>query len=240
MPSPFDTLPTGASPADCGTAEKLMLVGDGEFAEIAYEYFTHDSEFEVVGFAVERECRKNTERFGLPVVDFEDAGDHFPPDQHSAFVALSQTQLNRPRTRLYHATKEKGYKLATYISSHAFVWRNVEVGENCFIFENNVLQHHVKLGNNVVLWSGNHIGHRSEICDNCFISSHVVISGFCNIGSNCFLGVNSTIANNIDVAEGCFIGAGSVIAKHTKKNQIYKGERAKASSIDTLTFFKLN
>ena len=33
-----------------GKQEKLVIVGDGEFAEIACEYFTHDSPYEVVGF----------------------------------------------------------------------------------------------------------------------------------------------------------------------------------------------
>jgi hypothetical protein len=29
------------------TRKKLLIVGDGEFAEIACEYFTHDSDYEV-------------------------------------------------------------------------------------------------------------------------------------------------------------------------------------------------
>ena len=33
---------------------KLVIVGAGEFGEIAYEYFTFDSEYEVVAFAVEK------------------------------------------------------------------------------------------------------------------------------------------------------------------------------------------
>ena len=35
-----------------------MIVGDSLFAEIAYEYFTHDLPYEVVAFAVERDYRK--------------------------------------------------------------------------------------------------------------------------------------------------------------------------------------
>ena len=31
------------------------------------------------------------------------------------------------------------------------MWHNVEVGENSFIFENNVVQHRVRIGNNVIL-----------------------------------------------------------------------------------------
>jgi hypothetical protein len=29
---------------------KLIIFGNTEFAEIAYEYFTHDSDYEVVAF----------------------------------------------------------------------------------------------------------------------------------------------------------------------------------------------
>ena len=32
---------------------KLIIVGDSAFAEIAYEYFTNDSNYEVVAFSVE-------------------------------------------------------------------------------------------------------------------------------------------------------------------------------------------
>ena len=36
---------------------KLVIIGAGEFAEIAYEYFTYDSPYEVVAFAVEKKYR---------------------------------------------------------------------------------------------------------------------------------------------------------------------------------------
>ena len=81
----------------------LVLVGDSLFAQIAYEYFTHDSPYDVVAFAVEREYRRRDELFGLPVVDFESIAERFPPDEHSAYVALVYTQLNRLRTRLADA-----------------------------------------------------------------------------------------------------------------------------------------
>ncbi|MBA2460768.1 MAG: hypothetical protein H0V45_03210, partial [Actinobacteria bacterium] len=35
----------------------VVIVGDGEFGEIAYEYFLHDSLYQVVAFSVEREFR---------------------------------------------------------------------------------------------------------------------------------------------------------------------------------------
>src|SRR5688572_15535762 len=87
---------------------KIIIVGDGETAELAYEYFTHDSPHEVVAFSVENQYSKRKELFGLPVVPFEEIDNVYDPSAHEAFVAISYAQLNRVRTRLYRATKEKG------------------------------------------------------------------------------------------------------------------------------------
>lgn len=204
----------------------LVIIGAGEFAEIAFEYFTHDSEYEVVAFSVEKKYLDKKELFGLPVVPFEELEKLYDPKRYAAFVAITYTQLNRVRTRLYKETKNKGYKIISYLSSRAFIWRNVEIGENCFIFENNVLQYHVKIGNNVILWSGNHIGHRTVIRDNCYISSHVVISGYCEIGENSFLGVNACLNDRIKIAEDSIIGSGAVVVKNTEPGKVYVGNPA--------------
>jgi sugar O-acyltransferase (sialic acid O-acetyltransferase NeuD family) len=191
--------------------EKLVLIGDSAFAEIAYEYFTYDSEYEVVAFAVEKQFIKRTQLFGLPIVPFEELEDIYPPGKHKFFAANVYTQRNKLRARLYNEAKAKGYTPASYISPNAFIWRNVEIGEHCFIFENNVVQPFAKIGSNVILWSGNHIGHHSVIKDHCFISSHVVISGFVEIGQYCFVGVNATVANNLKIGDNCIVGAAALV-----------------------------
>jgi len=219
--------------------KKLIIVGDGEFAQIAYEYFTYDSDYEVVAFSVENDYLNKNELYGKPVVSFENLENFYSPDDYKVFVAVTYTKLNRVRKKLYNLAKEKGFSFANYISSHAFVWQNAEIGENCFIFENNVIQPFTKIGNNLVLWSGNHIGHRSVIKDNCYISSHVVISGYCEIGENCFIGVNSTLADNIKIAKDCFIGAGAFINKNTDEGKIYPGISAEPAKVESLRFFKI-
>lgn len=212
---------------------KLAIVGDGEFAEIACEYFTHDSDYEVAGFAVERAYLKKDRLFDKPVVAFEDIERTFAPAEHDVFVAIPYTQLNRVRARLCAASKARGYSLATYVSSAAFVWQNVEIGENCFIFEANVVQYSVRIGNHVVLWSGNHIGHRSVIEDDCFVASHAVISGYCRIGAGSFVGVNCTLRENITVGREAVIGAGAVVVKDVADRQVVRGNPATPAETDS-------
>lgn len=219
--------------------KKLVLIGDSAFAEIAYEYFSKDSDYEVVGFTVEGNYLKKERLFGLPVVPFERVESYFSPNEHDVFAALVYTNLNRLRTRLASLAKAKGYRLASFVSPKAFLWPNVVIGEHCFIFEDNTVQPFVRVGNNVVLWSGNHIGHHSEIKDNCFIASHAVISGFCEIGENSFIGVNATFANNLKIGKDNWIGPGFAIMKDTPDGAFFKAKQPLAAEISSLDFFKV-
>jgi sugar O-acyltransferase (sialic acid O-acetyltransferase NeuD family) len=205
---------------------QLVIVGDSLFAEIAHEYFQHDSPYQVVAFSVERDYRKRNRFRGLPVIAFEELGEALQPSECSVFVAITYLQLNRLRTRLMEAARRKGFPLASYVSSHAFVWRNVELGEHCFIFEDNTVQPFVRIGRNCVLWSGNHIGHHSSIGDNVFVSSHVVISGSVRIGDNSFLGVNSTLVNDIIVGEDVWLGPDVVITRDVEPNTVWRPPRS--------------
>jgi sugar O-acyltransferase (sialic acid O-acetyltransferase NeuD family) len=146
-------------------------------------------------------------------------------------------KLNRNRMRFYDEAKARGYALANYVSSRAFVWPNVRLGDNVFIFENNVVQPFVEIGSNVVLWSGNHIGHHSRVGSHCFISSHVVVSGFCDIGEACFFGVNSTVGNNVKVGRDCLVGAGALVVKDTGDARLFKGPATAPEAESTLAKF---
>ena len=218
---------------------KLVIIGAGEFAEIAYEYFSHDSSYEVVAFSVDKEYLNVPTLGGVPVIPYEELPQLYPPSGYKVFVAIPSTKLNRLRTSFYLDLKSKGYGFATYISSNAFVWRNAKIGENTFIFEGNVIQPFVTIGNNCILWSSNHIGHRTVVHDNVFISSHAVISGYCQIKENCFIGVNSTFADYVVVGKNSFIGAGAVILKNTQEDKIYQGIAAHEAKVSSLRFHKL-
>jgi len=206
--------------------KKVVIFGTGDIGQLANFYFTHDSPFEVVAFTVDADYITDKELLGLPILSFENISRHYPPNKYDMFVALSYRNNNRLRAQKFLAAKEKGYTLISYVCSKSVLWGDTEIGENCFIFENQTIQPFVKIGNNVVIWSGNHIGHHSSIGDHCFISSHVVISGHVKINPYCFLGVNSTIRDGITVAKDCVIGAGAVIVKDTAEKGVYIGKAA--------------
>jgi sugar O-acyltransferase (sialic acid O-acetyltransferase NeuD family) len=199
---------------------KVVLFGTGSFAQVVHFLLTHDSEHEVVAFTVNEDHLKEREVMGLPVVPFETLEREYPPDAFKMFVAVGYKNLNKVRAGICDAARAKGYQLITYISSKCTYWGE-EIGDNCFIFEDNTIQPFVRIGNDVVMWSGNHIGHHSRIGDHCFITSHVVISGHVEAAPYSFFGVNATVRDSVQIGESCIIGAGSLIMKSTGDKEVY-------------------
>jgi sugar O-acyltransferase (sialic acid O-acetyltransferase NeuD family) len=157
--------------------KKVVIFGTGAFAEVAYFYFKNDSQFEIVAFTENKEFMKKEKLYDLPIIPFEEIENIYPPSQYQLFIAVVYTKTNKIRERIFNEAKSKKYTLMSYVNSKAIIWGEIDMGENCFILENVVIQPFVKIGNNVIMWSGNHIGHHSIIGDHCFITSHVVVSG---------------------------------------------------------------
>jgi sugar O-acyltransferase (sialic acid O-acetyltransferase NeuD family) len=200
---------------------QVVIFGVGDFARLAAIYLRDDSDHEVVAFAVDEQYIEAPEIVGVPVVAAERLRETHPPDRYKTFVAIGFSKVNRARAAVYDRLTAEGYECITYVHSSVHRWPETEIGTNCFVFEENVVQPFVRLGNDVILWSGNHIGHDSAIGDHCFIASHVVVSGNCTIGERCFIGVNATLRDGIAIADDCVIGAGAVILSDTEPGSVY-------------------
>jgi len=219
--------------------KNLVIFGFGDIAQLAHYYFSTDSEYNVVAFTIDGAYIVEHQFCDLPVIPFEDIHNHFPPESNDFFVALSYSKLNAVRKEKYLAAKQLGYRLASYISTHATVLNQQSIGENCFILEDNTIQPFVKIGNNVTLWSGNHIGHHSTIKDHCFIASHVVISGGVEIAEQCFIGVNATLRDHIKIGERSVIGAGALLLADADAEGVYIGNTTERSKVPSSKLRKI-
>ena len=115
--------------------KNLVIFGTGDIAQLAHYYFTNDSDYTVVAFAVDSDYLTVNEFCGLPVIVFEDIVEKFSPNEYVLFIALSYTKVNSIRKSKYLTAKELGYQLASYISSRASILNSDSIGDNCFILE---------------------------------------------------------------------------------------------------------
>jgi sugar O-acyltransferase (sialic acid O-acetyltransferase NeuD family) len=213
------------------TGKKVVLFGTGDFARVASVYLAKDSPYDVVAFTVHEAFLKQPDLLGKPVAPFERLEELYPPDRYAMFVAIGFSRINKARAEIYDACKAKGYELISYINSKAVHWGEITYGDNCFVFENNVLQPFVRLGNDVILWSGNHVGHDATIGDHCFITSHTVISGNVQVGPYCFIGVNATLRDGVKIGAESVIGAGALVLQDLPPMAVCKGTAAEVSRV---------
>ena len=218
---------------------KVVIFGCGRGAEVAARYLSADSEHEIVGFTVEAPYLAANSFRGVPLVDFARLEHRFPPEEFRLFAPLGYQGMNALRAEKYLEGKRRGYAFISYVSSKVATHDRLQVGENCFILENNSINFDVQIGNNVVAWSGSQIGDESVIGDHVWLSSHVVICGGVTVGERSFLGANCTVTDGIRIADRTYIGAATLVSKSTKEGAVHITEGSKPVGIDSRQFFAL-
>lgn len=210
----------------------LVIFGASAFAEMAHYYFSRDSEYRVAGFTVDNSFLKEGQFKGLPVVAFESLTDSFPPSDYDLFVAMGMQKQNTQRAEKTLQGTQRGYRLASFLSSKARVAPDIRIEPNTMIMEYAFIQPFVTIGRNTVIWSSTTVGFNSVIGNHCWIVC-ATMGESVTIGDNSFIGLNATIAPFVNVAPRNIIGAGAVILRDTEADQIYRGiasQSARASS----------
>ena len=83
-------------------AKKLIIYGNGEIADLAQYYFTHDSNYAVCAFVVDDEFHNTDSHNDVPLSKLSDVLKAYPPNEYEMFVALSYTKLNANRKEKYN------------------------------------------------------------------------------------------------------------------------------------------
>lgn len=214
------------------SSKKLVIFGTGEIGELAKYYFSVDSDYEVVAFCADDDYVDSDTFLDLPLVKLSELEDKYPASEYNVHVALSYNKLNKIREEKYNEIKNRGYVMPSYICSKSIYWDDLNIGDNCFILENQTIQPTVKIGNNVMIWSGNHLGHGSIIHDHSYISSHVVISGHCEIGERTFLGVNATIKDFTKIGNDVFIAMDASVVSNIEDDGMVLGAKSESYKAD--------
>ena len=218
---------------------KVILFGTGRGADVAYRFLKRDSGHEVCGFTTDRRYFRDDKFHDLPVVPFEEVEERFSPAQYKMLVVLGYQGMNALRAEKYLAAKAKGYGFISYVNSAFYRAEDLNIGENCFILDNQSISLDVKIGNNVVMWSSNHIGDLSTIADHNWLASNVTVAAEVNVEPYCFLGIGATVGNKLTLGRRTFVGANVLVASDTADPQIeqlFRGRGAKHRNDDTTRY----
>lgn len=209
-------------------ARPLIIFGTGALSSLAWYAYTHDSPWQVAAFAVDAAHRRGVDSLhGLPVVDFEEVTEHFPPQRFAMSVPTGWTRMNALRRDRYLEAKAAGYAFASHVSSKAIVCADLRIGENSMVHDGAIVQPFARIGDNCIVRSGVHVSHHCTIDDHCFVAARVALAGQVAVGAGCVLGINCTVRDGVSIASGSFVGAGAVLTQSTTKPGLYVGSPAR-------------
>lgn len=206
--------------------KKVILFGTSEGSKLMYLTLLHDPSYEVTAFTVDSKYISEAEYCGLPVVPFEEVRNIYPPETYCMLITVLANDMNKVREQKYHEAKALGYELMSYIHPTAIVAPEVEIGDNCFIFEGVIIRPDVLIANDTILMAGVFIGHDTTIEAHCFIASRAVIMGAVRVKSNSVIGPNATIMEELTIGNESLIGGGCVIMKNTNEKEVYRANQA--------------
>jgi acetyltransferase-like isoleucine patch superfamily enzyme len=147
--------------------------------------------------------------------------------------------MNGLRAEKYLAGKAKGYGFISYLNSQFYRAEDLNIGENCFIMDNQSISLDVRIGNNVVMWSSNHIGDLSTIGDHSWLASHVTVAAEVDVHPYCFLGIGATVGNKLTLGQRTFVGANALVASSTAENSVHVSPMPEGIDLDSSAFMRV-
>lgn len=212
----------------------VVLFGADNFASLAWYCLKHDSPYRPVAFTVDRAYLRASSHHGLPVVAFEQLPAHYPPSQVRLLIPLGYHAINGLRRARFEQARAMGYDFISYVSSRASTWPDLQVGDNCIVYEHAIIQPFARIGDNAIIRSGAHISHHCEVGEHAFVAAGVTLGGNVSIGAQSFVGVGAVLRDGLGIAERTFIGAGAVVVADTEADGVYVGNPARKGARSAL------
>lgn len=205
----------------------VVIFGTAGLSSLAWYALAHDSEFRPVAFTVDADYLRDPIHEGLPVVSFDQLASQYAPEVTAMLVPLGYRRINGLRRTRYEQAKTLGYRFIRYVSSRAYTWPDLRLGENCLIYEGAIIQPYSSMGDNVIIRSGVHISHHCTVADHVFVAAGATLGGNVYVGEQAFVGLGAVVRDGIRIAERSFIGAGAVIIADTAADGVYVGNPAR-------------
>lgn len=213
---------------------EAIIFGTEGLSSLAWYCLTHDSPYRVLAFTVDQAFIRSASHEGLPVLAFEELASRHPPGEVRLLIPLGYHAINGLRRARYLAAKALGYEFVSYVSSRASTWPDLQVGENCLIYEHAIIQPFARIGDNVIIRSGVHISHHCQVADHVFVGAGATLGGNVRLGEQSFIGIGAVLRDGLAIAERSFIGAGAVVVADTEADGVYVGNPARKTGRSAL------
>jgi len=189
--------------------KNIVLIGGGGHCISAIDIIENENKFNILGI-LDSNIKENN-ILGYKIL----GGDNLIPELVNKdtyfLITVGQIKSYSTRKKIAKILIENKAKLATIISTLAYVSKHATVGEGSIIMNGAVVNAKSTIGKNCIINTKSNVEHGVSIGDFCHLSTCAVVNGDSVIGNGTFIGSNATISNEVSIKENSIISAGKFI-----------------------------
>lgn len=187
----------------------LVLIGGGGHCISVIDIIEHENKFNILGI-LDSNTRENN-ILGYKILGDDNLIPELVNKNTYFLITVGQIKSCSIRKKIAEILIENKAKLATVISTLAYVSKHATIGEGSIIMNGAVVNAKTTIGKNCIINTKSNVEHGVSIGDFCHISTCAVVNGDSVIGNGTFIGSNTTISNDVSIKENSIISAGKFI-----------------------------
>ena len=196
-------------------SKKVVLIGNGNYADTIRYYIESITNWELVAYADEFIKGKDSTHKGLPFVNIDLLPELYPNNEYEVVIGVGYHNMNANRKRIYEKLKGMDYRMPNLIHP-TVILNNTKMGDANIIMSNCVFEPNAEMGSNIIIWDAVLIGHNTHIGNHSHFAAVSMIAGNCKVGESCFLGNHATVKDGGVLADYTLVGAGAYVSRDTK------------------------
>jgi len=192
------------------TREPILLVGAGGHAKACIDVIEQDGHFSVKGLV------------GLPhevgsrILDYPVLGTDADlltllGDCNKTLITVGQIKTSELRISLFDLLQKNSCILPIIVSPNAYISPHAQLGEGTIVMHGAIVNAGAEVGRNCIINSQSLVEHDVVIGDHCHIATAATINSGVHIGTGTFIGSNSSVRQSIKIGERCLIGMGQQV-----------------------------
>lgn len=187
----------------------LVLIGGGGHCVSVIDIIENGNKFNILGILDSDIIENNI--LGYKILGDDNLITELVNENTYFLITVGQIKSCSVRKKISKILKQNNAKLATIISSLAYVSKHAQIGEGTVIMNHALVNAKSKIGKNCIINTKSNIEHGVIIGDFCHISTCAVVNGDSIVEKGSFIGSNATISNNIIIKDSSIISAGKFI-----------------------------
>lgn len=200
----------------------VILVGGGGHCRSVIDVIETEGRFEIAGI-VDSDKGNVKDCMGFSCIGEDTDLPQLVSDYQSALVTVGQIKSAEIRMRLFSELRKLGANIPVIVSPKSHVSRRSNIDSGTVIMHGAVVCAAADIGANCIINNQALIEHDVVVESHCHISTGAKVNGGAIVETETFIGSGAVIREGVRIGKGSIVGAGAVVLRNLSEKTLFRG-----------------